>query len=239
MRLEVHADTEAVALAAAAIIAAQARADVRARGCFVMALSGGRTPLPTFRALAREDIPWDAVHVVQVDERIAPSGHQDRNLTDLQERLLDHVPLDPTRIHQMPVESPDLDDAARQYGQELSAVAGVPPVLDLAHLGIGADGHTASLLPDDPVLHVADSDVALTGVYEGRHRMTLTYPILNRSRQILWIVSGGGKSQALARLLAGDRSMPAGRVRRAGALVLADCAAARQPGPVMMRDVLP
>ncbi len=239
MRIEVFADADAVALAAAAIIADRARAAVRDRGRFVMAVSGGTTPLPMFRALTREEVPWDAVHVLQVDERIAPAGHPDRNLTGLQQELLDHVHIHRTRIHLMPVESPDLDDAARRYEQELRKAAGSPSIVDLTHLGIGADGHTASLVPDDPVVHVVDSDVALTRAYEGRRRMTLTYPILNRSRHILWMVIGNEKSGPLARLLAGDLSIPAGRVLRTRALVLADCAAARQPEPSAMRDVLP
>jgi 6-phosphogluconolactonase len=239
MRIEVFADADAVARAGAAVIASRARTDVRARGRFVMALSGGTTPLPMFRALAREDVPWEAVHIVQVDERIAPPGHADRNLTNLQQYLLDHVAIHRTQIHPMPVESPDLDQAAHGYAEELRATAGAPPVVDLTHLGIGADGHTASLLPGDPAVHVARSDVALTGAYDRRRRMTLTYPILNRSRHILWIVSGREKSEPLARLLAGDRSIPAGRVLRTHALVLADCAAARQPEPSGVRDVLP
>jgi 6-phosphogluconolactonase/glucosamine-6-phosphate isomerase/deaminase len=130
----------------------------------------------------------------------------------------------------MPVESTDLDAAAANYGQELSKIAGSPPVLDLVHLGLGSDGHTASLVPRDPVLDVTDADVALTGVYQGRRRMTLTYPILNRSRHILWVVTGGEKATMLARLLAGDPSIPAGRVNPAEALILADRAAAGHIG---------
>jgi 6-phosphogluconolactonase/glucosamine-6-phosphate isomerase/deaminase len=125
----------------------------------------------------------------------------------------------------MPVESPDLEDAARRYALMLREIAGAPPVLDLAHLGLGPDGHTASLVPGDPVLNVADLDVALTGVYQGRRRMTLTYPMLNRSRRILWLVTGNDKVDALARLRAGDPSIPAGRIQREQAMVLADRAA--------------
>jgi 6-phosphogluconolactonase len=127
----------------------------------------------------------------------------------------------------MPVESPDLPAAAAQYARILQDIAGLPPVLDLAHLGLGPDGHTASLVPADPVLDVTDADVALTGgVYQGRRRMTLTYPMLDRARRILWVVTGSEKVGMLARLRAGDRSIPAGRVRRDQALVLADRAAA-------------
>jgi 6-phosphogluconolactonase len=130
----------------------------------------------------------------------------------------------------MPVESPDLAAAATRYALTLRAIAGSPPVLDIVHLGLGPDGHTASLVPADPVLDVTDADVALTGVYQGRRRMTLTYPILNRSRRVMWLVSGSEKVGMLGRLRAGDESIPAGRVRRDRALVLADRAAAGRPG---------
>jgi len=165
------------------------------------------------------------VHVIQVDERVAPAGDPDRNLTHLYESLLEHARLRADQIHAMPVESPDLEDAARRYALMLREIAGAPPVLDLAHLGLGPDGHTASLVPGDPVLNVADRDVAVTGVYQGRRRMTLTYPMLNRSRRILWLVTGNDKVDALARLRDGDESIPAGRIQRDQAMVLADRAA--------------
>jgi 6-phosphogluconolactonase len=178
------------------------------------------------RALAGEDVPWKSVHAVQVDERVAPAGDPDRNLTHLRESLLSHASLPPGQIHAMPVESLDLEGAAAAYAKTLETLAGTPPVLDLAHLGLGPDGHTASLVPGDPVLAVTDRDVALTGVYNGRRRMTLTYPLLNRSRRILWLVTGSEKVAMLPRLEAGDVTIPAGRVRREAALILADRAAA-------------
>jgi 6-phosphogluconolactonase len=122
----------------------------------------------------------------------------------------------------MPVEEPDLESAAGNYARTLQQIAGAPPVLDLAHLGLGPDGHTASLVPNDPVLNIKDRDVALTGIYQNRRRMTLTYPMLNRSRQILWVVTGAGKAGMLARLRDADVSIPAGRIRREKALVIAD-----------------
>ena len=210
------------------IIAAEAREAVGARGRFVLAVSGGHTPWLMLRALADEDVPWDGVYLFQVDERVAPAGHPDRNWTHLRESLLDHAPLRPDQVHAMPVESPDLEAAAARYAQALGEVAGRPPVLDLGHLGLGPDGHTASLVPGDPVLDVTDADVALTGVYQGRRRMTLTYPVLNRSRRVLWVVTGGEKAGMLARLRAGDASIPAGRVRPEHALVLTDRTAAPQ-----------
>jgi len=228
MKIEVYSDAESVALEAAKLIAEEARLAVAARGSFVMAVSGGKTPWLMLRDLAREDVPWSAVRVVQVDERIAPSGHPDRNLTHLRESLLEHASLRPEQIHAMPVESPDLDAAAAQYAETLRQISGSPPVLDLVHLGLGPDGHTASLVPGDSVLEINDADVGLTGLYQGRRRMTLTYPILNRSRRVLWLVTGSEKAGMLTRLQAGDVSIPAGRVRADRAVVLADRAAVGQ-----------
>jgi len=226
MNLEVFADADSVAKEAAAIVAAEARAAITARGSFVMAVSGGHTPWLMLRALAGEDVPWEGVHVVQVDERVAPAGDTDRNLTHLRESLLAKGSLRPEQIHAMPVEAPDLDSAAARYVATLQEIAGSPPVLDLVHLGLGPDGHTASLVPGDPVLQVTDADVALTGVYQGRRRMTLTYPILNRSRRVLWLVTGNDKAEMVGRLYTGDTSIPARRVQMDRALILADRAAA-------------
>jgi 6-phosphogluconolactonase len=230
MRIDVLADADAVARRAAKIIAAEARVAVAARNRFIVAVSGGRTPWLMLRALADENVPWEKTHVVQVDERVAPAGHSDRNLTHLQESLLTRVPLHAERIHAMTVEAPDLEAAAKTYAQTLARIADLPPVLDLVHLGLGPDGHTASLVPSDPVLDVANIDVALTGVYQARRRMTLTYPILNRSRHILWVVTGNDKAGPLVRLRDADPSIPAGRVHQERALVLADHAAASELG---------
>ena len=224
--MEILPDAGSVASRGAAIVAAEARAAVGARGKFIVAVSGGSTPWRMLRALAGEEVPWEGVHVVQVDERVAPAGHPDRNLTRLRESLLAHATLRPERIHAMPVESPDLDAAAAQYARTLREIAGSPPVLDLVHLGLGQDGHTASLVPGDPVLGVTETDVAPTGVYQGWRRMTLTYPVVNRSRRILWLVTGSGKAGMLRRLRDADPSIPAGRVLGDRALVLADRAAA-------------
>jgi len=230
MRIEVLADADAVARRGAAVVAAEARAAVAERGRFVVAVSGGRTPWRMLRALADEALPWDGVHVVQVDERVAAAGDPERNLTHLRDGLLQHAPLPPEHLHAMPVESSDLESAVRRYATVLVEIAGSPVVLDLVHLGLGPDGHTASLVPGDAVLDVRDADVALTGAYQGKHRMTLTYPVLDRSRRVLWLVTGAEKAAMLARLRSGDRSIPAGRVSRERAIVLADRAASgRQP----------
>jgi len=228
LEIRVLADADAVAREAAKVIAEAARVAVADRGRFIMAVSGGRTPWQMLRLLPDEEVPWKHVHVVQVDERVAPAGDPDRNLTHLRESLLEHAPLPPEKLNPMPVEEQDLRAAARRYAVSLQKIAGSPPVLDLVHLGLGTDGHTASLVPGDPVLGVADADVALTGIYQGRRRMTLTYPIINRCRRILWLVTGSEKVDMLLRLAEGDSMIPAGRVRREHALVLADRAAAER-----------
>jgi 6-phosphogluconolactonase len=225
MKIEVLADSDTVAKRAAAVIAEAARA-AAARGRFVMAVSGGHTPWAMLRAFADEDVPWQILHVVQVDERVAPSGDPDRNLTHLRESLLAHAPLRPEQIHAMPVEETDLSAAADRYAATLRELAGEPPQLDLVHLGLGPDGHTASLVPGDPALDVRDADVALAGPYQGRRRMTLTYPVIGRARRILWVITGADKSSALQRLVAGDAGIPAGRVPQDRAILLADRAAA-------------
>jgi 6-phosphogluconolactonase len=226
VELRILPDGDAVGREAAAVIAADARAAVAARGRFLMAVSGGRTPWVMLRLLANQDVPWNAVHVFQVDERVAPAGDADRNLTHLEESLFANAPLRPEQIHAMPVELVDLDGASAEYAEILQAIAGSPPVLDLVHLGLGPDGHTASLVPGDPVLHVTDADVALAGPYQGHRRMTLTYPMIDRARRILWVVTGGDKAPMLARLRRADPTIPGGRVEQANALLLADRAAA-------------
>jgi 6-phosphogluconolactonase len=237
MKIQIVADAGSAASEAAKLIAGEARAAVKDHGSFVMAVSGGHTPWLMLRDLALEDLPWNAVHVVQVDERIAAAGDPDRNLTHLRESLLERAPLPPEQIHPMPVESSDAQAACAQYAHTLEMIAGSPPVLDLVHLGLGPDGHTASLTPGDPVDNVRDVDVALTGIYQGRRRMTLTYPILNRSRRILWLVTGSEKAEILARFLARDLSIPASQVRSDYAVVIADRAAASRLGNDLKAEV--
>jgi 6-phosphogluconolactonase len=233
MDIEVLADSESVAQRAAAVIANEAWEAVAARGRFVLAVSGGHTPWLMLREFAKAAIPWQAIQIVQVDERVAPDGDADRNLTHIRESLLDVSPLRAEQIHAMPVESNGLEAAAARYAATLQELAGAPPVLDLVHLGLGPDGHTASLTPGDPVLNEEKVDVALSGPYQGRRRMTLTYPMLNRARRVLWVVTGGEKAEMFRRFLTGDRSIPAGRVRRDGAIVLADSAAAAAAGSMI------
>jgi 6-phosphogluconolactonase len=225
IRVAVCANPDVAAEKAAAFIAAQVAPAVSARGRFLLAVSGGRTPWQMLRALARAPLPWDRIHLFQVDERVAPAGDPDRNATHLR-ACFEGTALGSDHIHAMPVEDADLDDAARRYAATLQELAGSPATLDLVHLGLGPDGHTASLVPNDPVLAVTDRDVALTGVYHERRRMTLTYPILNRARTILWLATGSDKAEVLPRLRDGDPSIPGGSIRRSGALIIADQAAA-------------
>jgi 6-phosphogluconolactonase len=230
MEFEILNDADAVARRAADILAADAREAVQLRGQFNVAVSGGHTPWVMLRNLADEDIPWEKIHVFQIDERIAPAGDPDRNLTHLRESLLEHAPIDPEHIHPMPVDMPDPQAAADDYQRTLRDVIGNPPILDVAHLGMGPDGHTASLVPGDPALTVMNTDVALTGVYMGRRRVTLTYPILNRSRRILFLITGKEKDKMLSKLLAADSSIPSGRIRQDNTVILADRDAADQAG---------
>jgi 6-phosphogluconolactonase len=220
IRFEELPGAEAVAVRAAALIADAGRAAIAARGRFTLAISGGASPLAMFERLAAAALPWSRVHVFQVDERAAPPEDDARNWKQVRALWLDRVPLPPANAHPMPVEAADLEAAAADYATTLVRHCGSPPVLDMAQLGLGADGHTASLVPGDPVLDVADRDVATTRPYQGHRRMTLTLPMLARARQVLWLVTGVGKREALARLRAGDRTLPAARVASAVQLAL-------------------
>ncbi|HWB68356.1 MAG TPA: 6-phosphogluconolactonase [Solirubrobacterales bacterium] len=219
LSMETVADERAAAQRGAELIAEAAREAVAERGFFAMAMSGGRTPWAMVATLSGlEGMPWGETELFQVDERIASPGSEDRNLTHLVLGLaMEHQ----ASLRPMPVTQRDLPGAAREYESSL------PERLDLVHLGLGPDGHTASLVPGDPVLEVSDRRVALTeGAYQGHQRMTLTYPALAEARQILWLVTGPEKREPLARLLEGDRSIPAGRVENEHMKVLADEAAA-------------
>jgi len=226
MNLKTLNDATSVAKAAANHIADEARSAIQERGRFVMAVSGGKTPWIMLRHLAEEKIDWDKVHIFQVDERIAPAGSPDRNWTHLQESLLNTPATKEVHLYPMSVETSDVEAGAAQYSQTLYQLVGVPAVFDLVHLGLGPDGHTASLIPGDPVLKVIDRDLAITGLYQGHQRMTLTYPIINRSRKILWVVTGKEKQLALQQLLNKDKSIPGGSVVQANATILADADAA-------------
>jgi 6-phosphogluconolactonase len=218
-RLEVLEDADAVHRHGAELIADGAREALEERERCALAVSGGRDPWPMFSQLEDHLLDWSRIEIFQVDERVAPAGSDERNLTHLVESLSIGAQ---GSIRPMPVTDDDLDAAADRYAESL------PDALDLAHMGLGPDGHCASLVPGDPVLDVMDRRVAVTaGEYEGVRRMTLTYPELDRVRRLLWVVTGEKKRDALQKLLAKDPSIPAGRVDPGGeSLVLADRAAA-------------
>jgi 6-phosphogluconolactonase len=204
---------------AAEAVAAAGRESVETRGEFNLALSGGKTPWAMIGQLGEmEEMPWEHAYIYQVDERVAPPGDEARNLTHLVQMLsLDHQ----AALRPMPVTSRDLELSAAEYEVH------VPEHLDLVHLGLGPDGHTASLVPDDSVLEADDRRVAMTGgLYDGHRRMTLTYPALAEARQIIWLVLGEAAREPLAKLLAGDTSIPAGRVENDNMLLVTDEAAA-------------
>jgi 6-phosphogluconolactonase len=219
-QLEVLPDAKAAAQRGAELIAESAAEAIAARGGFSLAASGGTEPWEMYRALAQFEIDWERVDVFQVDERVVPDDDPERNLKHLVENL---PPAAGDRVRPMPVADGDLEGAADRYAQQL------PEAIDLVHLGIGPDGHTASLVPGDPVLEVDDRRVALTaGTYQGHRRMTLTYPELARALRVLWLITGEEKCDALGWLMAGDKSIPAGRVQAHESIVVADEAAASE-----------
>ena len=216
IRLEVLPDPDAAAARVAALVEESVNRVVTGGGRFAWAVSGGEGPDPMFRRVGALELPWGSIDTRQVDERIAPLGDPDRNRTR-QERAFPSPALE--GIRWMPVEDEDQDASAARYAATL------PDQFDLVHLGLGTDGHTASLVPGDPVLDVVDRDVAVTGPYEGRRRMTLTYPALSRARRVVWLVTGEEKREAVRSLLAGDRSIPAARVPVADQILITDRAA--------------
>jgi 6-phosphogluconolactonase len=218
IELEVAGDEKAASRRAAELIAAAGGEAKQERNRFAVAMSGGRSPWAMLAILGElEEMPWAQTELFQVDERVASPGSFDRNLTHMVLGLsMDHQ----AALRPMPVTQRDLEGAAREYEDSL------PDRFDLVHLGLGPDGHTASLIPDDPVLGVSDRRVALTGDYQGHPRMTLTYPALNDARRIVWLVTGPDKVEPLQKLLEGDGSIPAGRVRNENMIVVADEAAA-------------
>jgi 6-phosphogluconolactonase len=218
-RLEILDDADAVHRRAAEVLVESVRSAIEARGSCALGVSGGRDPWPMFSQLEDHGLDWTKIAVFQVDERVAPPGSDERNLTHLIESLSIGAQ---GSIRPMPVNDDDLDAGAARYAESL------PERLDLAHLGIGPDGHTASLVPGDPVLEVTDKRVAVTsGEYQGVRRMTLTYPEIERVRTLLWVVTGEEKQDALRKLIDQDPSTPSGRVQPGGgSVILADRAAA-------------
>jgi 6-phosphogluconolactonase len=226
MELRIRPDAHAAAHAAAHWLAHAVRQALRARAPFHLALSGGRTPRPMLEALAAEPLDWRHIHVWQVDERFAPAGSEARNWNAIEAGLVQRACLPPTNVHPMPVDASGPDEACTAYATALRAHTGTPAVLDAVHLGLGADGHTASLFAEDPAFAATDADVAATEEHAGWRRLTLTLPLLSRARRVLWLVTGADKADALARLQRGDPAIVGSRVAREHAVAFVDGAAA-------------
>ena len=225
MKTELFPTADQVAAGAAAYLEHEIREALAHHPSYSLAISGGRTPWEMLKILSKADLPWQRVNLFQVDERVAPDGHADRNLTQLFQAIAGTPMVTQLRIFPMPVLAEDLEEGCREYTQVLDEVT-EGKGLDLIHLGLGSDGHTASLVPGDGVMDVQDRLVACTqNLYQGRIRMTLTYPLLNSAKQLLWIVTGSEKQEMVKRLLQQDTSIPAGSIRQENALLMVDQAA--------------
>jgi 6-phosphogluconolactonase len=217
-----YGDLRELSHAAAELILDDCRRALASRDAgYTLGVSGGRTPALMLEALAELPMPWRRVHLVQVDERVAPSGSADRNFTQLTDRLLACVEIPQENVHAMPVEHEDLAAACRQYEDELHRItAGAP--LDILQLGLGDDGHTASLAPGDPILGITGHTIWHVEEFNGLPRMSMTYPLINRAARILWLVAGQPKADMCRRLAASDPTIPAGRVAPENAVLLVD-----------------
>ena len=229
MEVKIGRDAAEAARLAADWLVARISADVAARGLCVLALSGGETPWKMLEELVTRSVPWRGLQVVQVDERVVPMTDPRRNLARMEALLCQRGRLDKRQLHGIPVEGADVDLAAREYQGTLHSIAGAPPVLDIVQLGLGTDGHTASLFPRDPVLKVTDQDVVATGLHDSTRRVTLTLPCINRAHARLWLITGATKADPLRHVISGQGDSPATRVSRENAVVFTDAAAATAP----------
>jgi 6-phosphogluconolactonase len=227
MDLRVYDTAEEAAIAAADWLASALADAVAARGRASLALSGGRTPWRMLETLDSASMPWSALSVYQVDERAVAIDDERRNGQRIAELLVGPHRLAPDRFKPMPAEQQPLAVAAATYATLLEADLGSCPVLDVVQLGLGADAHTASLIPGDPLLEVTDQWVGVSGMYQGTQRLSLTFPVLNAARFRLWLVTGADKVDALHALMAGDRALPCGRVTGDDSVIFADAAAAK------------
>ena len=237
---EILPDASAVAVAAADRFVAMARQSIDERGSFRVALSGGSTPKRIYPLLVDEPrvgaVDWSRVDFFWGDERAVPPDHPDSNFGVAYQMLLAALPnLRPQAIHRMPAEAPDLDAAALAYEAELRLAFGArgdePPVFDLIWLGMVPDGHTASLFPDSAALDVTDRWVVANWAPGPKAwRMTLTFPVLDAARELLFVVTGADKADALARVRVGDRELPAARLGAQQVEWLIDAAAAGESG---------
>ncbi len=217
--LRVSPDATAATGACASHLAALLDAALTARDTAHLALSGGSTGALLCRALATQPVDWTRVHVYQVDERVVPDGHPDRNANALVRELVDVASIPCDHVHLLPVTAPDLDRAAATYAAAL-------PRLDVVHLGIGPDGHTASWPPDQPDVRTRPAAVTVTGPFNGHRRMTLTAGPVGAAHAVVWLVCGADKRDALERALARDVNVPAGRAIDGRSVVFTDAPAA-------------
>lgn len=227
MTLEIFNNSDEVAEKAAQYIEEKIRTAILTKGSFTMAISGGKTPWQMLKILAKAKLRWEKVFLFQVDERVAPDGNEERNLTQLFKSIEGSGIMTRINVFPMHVISENLEEETKAYAEVIQKIA-ENGELDLIHLGMGADGHTASLIPGDKVCEVIDSDIAMThSPYQGRLRMTMTYPLINRAKEILWLVTGEEKAEMLQLLLRQDSIIPAGKVNPVHATIFADQAAAK------------
>lgn len=224
MQVEVCHSAEDAGIRAAGIIAGKIQDAVAESGTACIALSGGDTPKTMLRALASRALPWRKVMIFQVDERIVAIDDPRRNLAGLTAAFA-RVPRWPRTLCAMPVDNESPRAGTARYVDELRAWAGNPPHIDVVHLGLGEDGHTASLFAGGDGLDTG-CDVAVTGPYKGTQRMTLTLNAINRSHSRVWLVTGSAKRLVVQRFLDGDAALVASRVSRINATLVLDDAAA-------------
>jgi 6-phosphogluconolactonase len=234
MRIQVLPTADAAAARAAGWLRAEIGRASAQRGRCLVALSGGRTPWRMLRELRRLRVHWHDLQVFQTDERVVPANDERRNSRQIADLLVAPNGLAADQFHAMPVERDDLRAGADEYARLLAEFGGSPPVFDVVQLGLGADGHTASLVPGDRLLRERTATVGVSVAYQGVTRMSLTFPVLDAARHRLWLVTGADKAAALGQLWAGDESVPAGQVAREAAFVFADVAAAAEL-PVELR----
>ena len=221
MIVEVLSDLDTLIQRAATLVVAEIHRAITDRGIFTIALSGGSTPKPLYAALAQQPLPWEKIHCFWGDERYVPVDHPDSNQGMTRQIWLNHVPIPPENIHPMPTDSGNPEEDATVHDAHLQAFFQVsPPIFptfDLILLGLGDDGHTASLFPHTDSLTVHDRSITV-GNKDGQPRLTFTVPLINQARSILFLVAGANKQPALRAIFQEgdtelDRQYPARLVR--------------------------
>lgn len=237
-RFVVLASPQAVAEAAADRIVATARNAIRRRGIFRLALSGGATPRAVYALLAAPPriaaVDWSRVEFFWGDERSVPPDHPESNFGAASELMIDRLPgVKRGAVHRMPADAPNRDEAARAYQAEIARAFGIsseaphPPAIDLVWLGMGRDGHTASLFPGSTALQERRRWVVASWAPEpAAWRMTLTLPILNAARSVLFVVTGADKAGPLRSIRSRTQDLPAGLIHARATVWLVDAGAA-------------